>query len=353
MRGHFNTYPILAPASWLYRLGTGIRNRLYDKGLKSSVRFDIPVISIGNITAGGTGKTPHTEYLIRLLQNRLPLAVLSRGYGRRTSGFLYVREGMTSSDAGDEPCQMHRTFPDVTVAVCEDRAEGINILKADAGAVLLDDAFQHRSVTPSLNILLVNYNRNILDDRVIPAGLLRESPKGRCRADIIVMSKCPADLSVSQMEACRQRMQLREGQLMFFSTLEYSSLRQLDGGPAPELTRGTGILVATGIASPSLVKAEMDKYSDNVKLMRFADHHDFTGKDLERMLETLDAMPCPNSIMVVTEKDAARLASVSMPKKLRERTYVLPVKVRFLEDGNGNDFDKCIINHIESFNGTH
>lgn len=353
MRGHFNTYPILAPASWLYRLGTGIRNRLYDKGLKSSVCFDIPVISIGNITAGGTGKTPHTEYLIRLLQDRLPLAVLSRGYGRRTSGFLYVKDGMTSKDAGDEPYQMHRTFPGVTVAVCEDRAVGINILKADAGAILLDDAFQHRSVTPSLNILLVNYNRNILDDRVIPAGLLRESPKGRCRADIIVMSKCPADMGQTEMDACRQRMKLREGQQMFFSTLEYDALRPLDGNSGIRLAEDTGILVATGIASPALVKAEMEKYSASVKVMRFADHHDFTEKDLRNMLETLDSMPRPNNIMVVTEKDAARLASVSMPQKLRERTYVLPVKVRFLEDGSGNDFDKCIINHIGSFNGTH
>ena len=203
MNHAFKINDILRPLGWLYDLTTGIRNKMYDRGLLKSTSFSVPVISIGNITVGGTGKTPHTEYIAALIKDHFRTAILSRGYGRRTRGYILAESTATSLTIGDEPLQMHRRFPDIDLAVCENRAFGIErlIRDRDSHVILLDDAFQHRGVTPSLNILLVNYNRNILDDAMLPAGRLRENAAGRKRAHIIIVTKCPRNLSSDSMGA--------------------------------------------------------------------------------------------------------------------------------------------------------
>lgn len=349
----FSIHKALLPAAWIYGMAVRFRNLLYDKGLKSVCNAPFPTISIGNITAGGTGKTPHTEYLIRLLKNRCKTAVLSRGYGRHSKGFILASAHSTATEIGDEPFQMHRKFPDVSVAVCEDRAEGLRRLKDDAQVVLLDDAFQHRAVAPSLNILLVNYDRSILDDRLIPAGLLREDASGRTRADIIILTKCPESMTGQDMEFEARKYICKDGQQIFFTIYEYDALRPMAGGESRPLgsLSDTGVLIASGIASPAKIEQEMRRHAARTETLRFADHHDFSRKDLQRILQKLDSMPGYDNIAVITEKDAARLSYMEIDTALLSRLYVLPVRVKFLKDGQV--FDNCILKHIENFNEAH
>ncbi len=349
----FRTCAFLKPLALVYLAITSARNRRYDKGAVSSFRADFPVISIGNITAGGTGKTPHTEYLTRLLSDRYRIAVLSRGYGRRTKGYIEVSARANALQVGDEPLQMSRKFPDTTFAVCEKRAEGLQRLRQSVcpDAVILDDAFQHRAVTPSLNILLVNWNRNIMDDMVLPAGLLRESANGRRRADIIIISKCPDNLSSDQMDTERRRLQCSDRQRVFFSRMEYDELIPFDGSsPARALnsiTDRTSVIVATGIASPGAIIRELSRHAKDITPLTFSDHHNFRDRDITRIDKAVSEARHNDKIVITTEKDAARLQDMRISQELRRLIYILPVRVRLI-DGQ-SDFDNIIINHIENF----
>lgn len=347
MKPSYHIYNVLRPLGWLYGLGVGIRNYMYDKGICKSEAFNFPVISIGNITVGGTGKTPHTEYLAGLLKDKLDTAVLSRGYGRRTKGFILSDSRSCSGLIGDEPLQIKRHFPDIDVAVCEDRAKGISRLAdiCSPQVIILDDAFQHRSVKPSLNILLVNYNRNILDDALLPAGRLRESARGRRRADIIIVSKCPPQLPVSEMDRLRSMLTVTEGQQVFFTTLEYDAICHMDGQRVSP-SQDCPILAVTGIAYPEPMLQELRNSFGHVRTLTYPDHHEFSRQDLEEMENTLDSMPS-GSIIVTTAKDAARLSGMDLSHTLRERIFVLPVKPAFLLDRER--FDSIVINHVESF----
>lgn len=352
-RQPFKTCAFLKPLALVYEAVTFARNSRYDKGAASSFRADFPVISIGNITAGGTGKTPHTEYLTRLLSGRYRIAVLSRGYGRRTKGYIEVSVGANALQVGDEPLQMSRKFPDVTFAVCENRAEGLQRLthSTHPDAVILDDAFQHRAVTPSLNILLINWNRNIMDDMVLPAGLLRESASGRRRADIIIISKCPDNLSPGQMDIERKRLQCSDSQKVFFSTMEYDGLVPFDASsPARSLnsiTDRSSVIVATGIASPGPIIRELSKRTADITPLTFSDHHSFNDRDIARIGRAVNEARLSDKIVITTEKDAARLQDMHISPELRRLIYILPVRVRLI-DGQ-SDFDNIIINHIENF----
>lgn len=204
----------LTPLSWFYGLGVKLRNLLFDMEIRKSHRFNTPIISIGNITVGGTGKTPHVEYLIRLLQDHMRVAVLSRGYKRKSKGFILADNSTTMNDIGDEPFQMKQKFPKVTVAVDKNRVHGINSLtnndskKSSIDIVLLDDAFQHRQLKPGVNILLVDYHRLIIYDKLLPAGRLREPMKGKDRADIVIVTKCPKDLKPMEYRVITKAMNL-------------------------------------------------------------------------------------------------------------------------------------------------
>ena len=341
MKPSFHIYNVLRPLGWLYGLGAGIRNIMYDNRMLKSQSFSIPVISIGNITVGGTGKTPHTEYLAGLLKEKADTAVLSRGYGRRTKGFILSDTRSCSGLIGDEPLQIKRNFPDIDVAVCEDRAKGIKRLIdiCNPRVIILDDAFQHRSIKPSLNILLVNYHRNILDDAMLPAGRLRESAKGRRRADVIIVSKCPSNLPASEMDRLESMLAVSEGQQVFFTTLEYGSICHMDGrnvSPAPDCP----ILAVTGIAFPEPMIGELRTTHNLVKTLSYPDHHSFSRQDLQEMESALGSMP-PGSVIVTTAKDAARLSGMDLSDTLKEKIFVLPVKPAFLRDQDR--FDNMII----------
>lgn len=346
MNGSFRKYHILAPLALLYRTVTSVRNRFYDSGLFKSHSFPFPVISIGNITVGGTGKTPHTQYLVSLLGAGNDIAVLSRGYGRCTEGFIRADDTSDSRTIGDEPLQIHTQFPQITVAVDEDRAHGLQILSEEhtPKAVILDDAFQHRRVTPSLNILLTDWNRIILDDMVMPAGRLRESASGRKRAHVIIVTKCPSDLDNASMERIASELAVTNEQKVFFSILSYSDIVPMC--PGTHFPENGPVLALTGIAQPDQMVSHLKKTGRQVSLLRFPDHHRYDMADIRKIEATLDSMP-QGSVIVTTCKDESRLASVELPESLRKRIFILPVNVEFIRDGQ--EFDRLVTNHVESF----
>ena len=348
MKSGFKINNALRPLGWLYGLVTGIRNFLYDKGVRKSRAFDLPVISIGNITVGGTGKTPHAEYTATLLKDRYKTAVLSRGYGRHTKGFFMSDAHSDSGLIGDEPLQIKRRFPDLEVAVCSDRAEGIRRLieMCAPQVIILDDAFQHRRIKPSLNILLVNWHRNILDDAMLPAGYLRESVRGRRRADIIIVTKCPDNLDKKSMADLTQRLKVRPEQQVFFTTPQYNKPYLIDDAGQPIDLPKAPLLAVTGIASPALMQAELERQGHDVTLMAYPDHYRFTKQDITNITDRLEGMG-PDAVIVTTAKDAARLQDLNLADELRARIYILPVGVRFLRDAD--KFEKAVIQHVESY----
>ena len=353
MSASVKTYPWLLPASWLYGIGVGVRNILFDKGVLRSRCFDIPVISVGNISVGGTGKTPHVEYLIRLLRPSFKVAVLSRGYKRSTRGFVLATPNSTSLEIGDEPKQIKDKFGDVVVAVDEDRCDGIDQLLSspstrDIDVVLLDDAYQHRYVKPGLSILLTDYHRLITDDALLPAGRLREPAGGKRRADIIIVTKCPADLSSSESSRVRQALCPTVHQSLFFSCMEYQPLQPLfcgDDLPLAQVPIHLYVLLVSGIAIPTPLLAEIKKHTPHVRHLSYSDHHHFSEKDINDIQAAFDALPSPRCI-ITTEKDAARLGNAKrLSDEARRNIYQLPIRVRILE--NKQDlFDKKIKNYV-------
>ena len=330
----------LLPASWLYGAAVGLRNRLYDRGLLKVRHFDIPIISVGNITVGGTGKTPHVEYLIRLLGPQYNVAVLSRGYKRKSRGYVLASPETPMQLIGDEPWQMKQKFGQrIQVAVDANRSRGIRRLTHDEATrevqvILLDDAFQHRAVSPGLNIVLTNYHRPVDEDALLPAGRLREPAGGLRRADIVVVSKCPEDITPTECRAMRERLRLRPGQELYFSTLRYGMLRQIFGKGTRRVQdlreECVHVLLVTGIGSPQQMEQDMRRYTEYLTCLAFPDHHYFTGDDVARIQQTLASLPRPH-IIVTTEKDAARMTGLQgLNAETREQLYVLPVEVEIL-----------------------
>lgn len=340
----------LLPVSWTYGLGVWVRNEFFNYGLLHSQHYDIPVISVGNITVGGTGKTPHVEYLIHLLKERYKVAVLSRGYKRHTKGYVLANMQSTAHDIGDEPYQMKVKFPKITVAVDANRREGIQHLCQDpvtrgVNVILLDDAYQHRYVRPSLNILLVDYNRPIFSDKLLPAGRLRESMHGKRRADIVIVTKCPPDIGMQEMRSIEEKLSLEEHQSLFFTTMAYLELQPMFCGenrPLQTLRADEHIMVISGIAEPRPMIKEIQQYCPNVTHLSFGDHHDFTENDIEQINTTFESLPYPK-IAITTEKDAARLATIDgLSDTLRQCLFILPIEVRFLQ-GKAEIFNRMIL----------
>ena len=348
----------LLPLSWLYGLGVGFRNLLFEMGILKSRPYSTPVISVGNITVGGTGKTPHVEYLIRLLKDRAKVAVLSRGYKRKTSGFVLAGDDATVRTIGDEPYQMKTKFPDITVAVDKKRTRGIEKLTSgdyvkDIDVILLDDAFQHRYVKPGINILLVDYHRLIIYDKLLPAGRLREPVVSKNRADIVIVTKCPKDLRPMEFRVITKAMSLYPYQQLFFSTHEFETLRPVfPTAPNAEITQtlseslaDKNVLLLTGIASPEQMLIDLKNYAKEVTPLAFSDHHDFKKKDVDRINEAFNALPSPK-LIVTTEKDETRLKQVEgLSDEVKSRLYVLPIKIQILLDQE-NTFNQSIINYV-------
>ncbi len=343
----------LRPLSWIYGLGVRFRNMLFDYGILKSQVFDVPVISVGNITVGGTGKTPHVEYLARLLQKKMRVAVLSRGYKRKTKGFLLADDSTTASQIGDEPYQMKQKFPSLIVAVDKHRREGIEQLtKQDKqlDVVLLDDAFQHRYVKPGINILLVDYHRLIIYDALLPAGRLREPLSGKNRADIIIVTKCPKDLKPMEYRVITKAMDLFPYQHLYFTTLSYGTMyalfAQKNMRDIQKLRADEHVLLLMGIASPHQLIKDLKPLIPHLTPLSFPDHHSFSRKDIRRINETFATMPEPKCI-ITTEKDAARLKLVgnSLSEEVRQNIYVLPVEIQFMLEQE-TIFNENIIGYV-------
>lgn len=338
---------LLLPAGWIYGCVTWCRNRLFDSGILRSRSFPVPVISVGNITVGGTGKTPHTEYLIDILKDNFRLAVLSRGYGRRTKGYILAESSSDARQIGDEPMQIHSEYPDIAVAVCEDRCKGIECLMSDVApqVIILDDAFQHRKVVPSLNILLVDWNRNIMNDRLLPSGRLREPVSGRRRADMVIVTKCPPGLDDKMMDSFRKSLKLDDCRPLFFSRLVYGNPYAFAGSSQVTLKKGMSVLMVTGIARPEMLRDELERSGLIVRMLTFPDHHAYTMSDIAMISETVESMP-DDAVIVTTRKDQSRLQGMDVPGSLASRIVVMPVSVEIENDGER--FRNLIESHVRN-----
>ena len=346
-------YWCLYPLALLYGLIIHIRNKMFDWNILKSRSFHLPVICIGNISVGGTGKTPHTEYLINLLKEDFHVAVLSRGYKRKSKGFVMAKPSSTPHDIGDEPYQMAHKFVNIAVAVDADRCNGIeqltNRMKPDV--ILLDDAYQHRYVKPGFTILLIDYNRPIYTDCMLPAGRLREAASGKDRADIIIITKCPEQISAQQMSEIKDNIKPLNHQLLFFTYFQYCSLKHFMDStrelPLTSLNRDSHILLLTGIASPLPLINELKKYTEHIEPVSFADHHDFTEADMEQIETQFNNLPQRGRMIITTEKDAARLANCPvLSTNLKQQIFILPIEVKFIKD-EGELFNSKIIEYVK------
>ncbi|MBN1187771.1 MAG: tetraacyldisaccharide 4'-kinase [Bacteroidales bacterium] len=330
---------LLFPFTFLYWLVIKIRHFLYDTGIFKSISFPIPVICVGNITVGGTGKTPHIEYLIRLLKDEFKIAVLSRGYKRKTSNYIRATTKSTSEEIGDEPRQIKQKFPEIEVAVETDRVYGVKQLINDVNGlnlVLLDDAFQHRSIKPGLNILLIDYNRPILQDFILPSGRLRDCVNQRKRAEIIIISKCPVDLKEDEKKKWEDKYLTHTNQRIFFTSMAYEGLNPMFSSQKA-LTfqdikqQKISVLLFTGIANPKSLRNKLMDYATQVSLLEFPDHHTFTHTDIQKLYNRYNALKSLGKIIVTTEKDAARLLSLIKDiNQLDLPIYIAPISVEFL-----------------------
>lgn len=333
---------LLYPISKIYGMVIGIRNMMFNHGILHQHKFDIPIITVGNISMGGTGKTPHTEYIVDSLHNDYKTAVLSRGYKRKTKGFVLATPECKVDDIGDESYQIYRKFHDkgVIVAVCEDRVKGINKLRElfpELQLIVLDDAFQHRYVKPSLSVVLVEANNPPYEDSLLPYGRLREPIKALDRADVVIVTKCPEDIKPMECRIYKTHLNLFPYQKLLFSKYQYQHLVPLFpqqntniNFSLGSLSKSDTILALTGVANPRPFIKYLRTFKAKVKLKRYADHHRFTQYDFDSILHKFSTMGGQRKILITTEKDAVRLLSNSdFPEELRKNSYYIPINVTF------------------------
>ena len=345
----------LYPVSWIYGAGVWLRNQLFEWGYHQERSFDLPVICIGNITVGGTGKTPHTEYLIRLLQPNYQVAVLSRGYKRKTKGFILADEYSTVQEIGDEPFLMKMKFPKIHMAVDADRCNGIeqlcrNQVVPETDMILLDDAFQHRYVKAGLNILLIDYNRMITEDKLLPAGRMREHESAKYRAQIVIITKCPKNMTPMEYRVINNQLELHAFQQLYFTTFDYGKLRPLFNGgreyPIKSIHPSVHILLIAGIASPEPLMEELAQTKNTIHSLFFSDHHDFSMRDMETIEQKFQQLPEGKRMIITTEKDAVRMmAHPHLPDSVKPYIYVLPIEVTFLQ-GQQHMFNQNILDYV-------
>ncbi len=329
---------ILTPFSWLYGAGVWLRNTAFNLGILKQEQFDVPVVSVGNITVGGTGKTPHVEYIVDELCQKYHIGVLSRGYKRQTHGFIMARETLGPKDLGDEPYQIYHKFLGlITLAVCEDRRKGIHeMLKLDPSInlILLDDAFQHRYVKPKVNIVLVDYNRPPHTDRLLPLGTLREPFRHILKADMVIVTKCPYDISPLDMKLCSKNLDLYPSQQLYFSRIEYSYPKPVF--PVADvllenlsfLGPNDLILGLTGIANQRPFVKYLRSFNAQVKVIHYDDHHDYTRDDFKYIIKIFNELQGSKKFIVTTEKDAVRiLNNPYFPLEMRSYIYFIPIRV--------------------------
>lgn len=332
------TKVLLLPLSMLYGIITGTRNFLFHVGILKSQSFNIPIICVGNITVGGTGKTPHTELLITELKKKFRVACLSRGYKRKTSGFILADEHSSAREIGDEPMQIKKKFPDILVACDSKRVRGIQELLAlpqPPEVIILDDAFQHRYVQADKNIVLVDYNRPVYEDCLLPAGRLRENISALKRADYIIVTKCPKQMAPIEQRILSKHLKIKPYQQLFFSTLTYGKIQALSTKTEPiSLHAGSSILCVTGIAQPAPFIKYLKTFTPNITELRYPDHHSFTKKDIEHIQATFQKISNKEKYILTTEKDAVRLKACELSKELKRKIYYIPVIPEFISHEN-------------------
>lgn len=321
----------LLPLTILYGLVIAIRNFLYQKGIFKRTQFDFPIICIGNLSVGGTGKTPHIEWLIQSLQLEYRLAVLSRGYGRKTTGYLAADEWSKAEDIGDEPAQIIRKYPQIQLAVSENRVFGVPALLGDfpdTSCILMDDGFQHLAIQAGFNIVLTDYNNRFTHDWLLPSGRLREFRNGYKRADVLIVSKCPPTLSKAEQEKIIQEIQPLSHQQVIFSTMTQGECINLNGQAYP-LKPQTPVLSISSIAHAMPFETYVSKQFNMVHHFKYADHQHFTEKDVQIWLDWRDSLNNPDVRFICTEKDASKIKDLI---GYNELFHVLPVQVHFLGD---------------------
>ena len=344
----------LAPLTLLYRIVTGIRNKLFEWKILPSEEFDIPIISVGNLTVGGTGKTPHTEYLIKLLKDKHKVALLSRGYKRKTKGFQLATTDSTAKEIGDEPYQIKKKFPDIHVAVDADRRHGIHQLcestaTENTEVILLDDAFQHRYVTPGINIVLMDYNRPIYEDTLMPTGMLREPASSLYRAHVIITTKCPKDIKPIDYRIVAKNLELRPYQRLFFTAFSYGDMVAFNDPTRhralSSLSKQTHILLVTGIATAAPLVEKLRESTDRITHMEYGDHHNFSRSELHLISNTFAKIDATDRLIITTEKDAARLSTCQLDESIVDHLYILPIEVEFLQ-GQQESFNNYITDYV-------
>lgn len=353
MSEHIVLKILLSPISIIYGFIIGIRNNLYSTGVLKSSKFDIPVIGVGNLSMGGSGKTPHVEYLIRLLQPYINLGVLSRGYLRKTTGYMEVENTFTVDLTGDESLQYKLKYPDVVVSVSERRALGIPQMLSDhpnLQTIILDDAFQHLSVTPGLNILITDYKYPFFKDVLLPSGRLREWRNAYKRAQLIIVSKCPSELTEAEMKSWIEKINPMENQKVFFSTYEYGTPYYMYN-PAQKiaLDKETDAILLSGIAKPVYLEEYLKDKVNFLNVHAYEDHHNFKPHEVSLLERALHELQSPQKIIITTEKDSTRLdkhREFLQEKKLP--VFILPIKVRFLHNNTYN-FDEYIKDYLLNF----
>ncbi len=350
----------LLPLSWLYGIGVRIRNKLFDTKILKSKKYDIPVICVGNISVGGTGKTPHVEYLIQMLASKYKVAVLSRGYKRKSKGFHIVDVDSNVSQVGDEPLQIKQKYPDTLVVVDGNRRNAIEkILSIEKeerpDVILMDDGFQHRHVTPSLSILLVDSNRPVYEDKLLPAGRLREPLSGKDRANIVIVTKCSNEMQPIDFRIYENGLNLFQYQSLFFTSFDYGDIlpvfSNLDlPNYEPDELRKKHVFLVTGIASPQPMVDKLELKTYNLYTRFYPDHHFFKPSDIEDIKKELDKIDSDNKIIITTEKDATRFRELNfLDEELKKILYYIPIEVMFLGKGGKSSFNKIIYKHVRNY----
>jgi tetraacyldisaccharide 4'-kinase len=349
---------LLAPLAMLYGLVIYVRNYLFDIGILKSVSFNRAVICIGNLTVGGTGKTPHIEYLVSLLRNDFKISTLSRGYKRKTKGFLLANQQSNASQIGDEPFQIFSKFANIKVAVDEKRVRGINSLlelHPDIEVVLLDDAFQHRYVKPGLSILLVDYNNLVTKDFFLPLGTLRDSVSQLHRADIVIVTKCPVNMKPIDQRIVSKELNLYPYQNIYFTKLKYGDLRPVFSENLTEIKVERNLVThaVAGIANPTPFFDYLNQKTKLINTLALTDHYNFTEKKIKAIFEKFSIASNDKRIIVTTEKDAMRLKAFNgLPAEIKQSLYYIPIEIEFL-NGLADDFNNKIRTYVRKSKRNH
>lgn len=349
----------LYPLSIVYGSAIWLRNLLFDIKVYKQHEFNVPVISVGNLTAGGTGKTPHAEYLIGILKTKTNVAYLSRGYKRKSKGFVLAKNNSTLEDIGDEAVQIKQKFPEIPVAVCEKRVAGIekllSIKEHEIDAIILDDAFQHRHVKANINILLVDYTQQIFNDHLLPYGRLREPTRAKYRANFIIYTKCPMDMKPIEQRIIKNKLDIRPYQNLFFTTIVYGEITPAVKGLTlfSDNMRKYTVLLITGIANPAPLVDYLKPQVGQIEHQKFSDHHNYTSTEIDQIITQFQNIESSKKLIITTEKDLVRLKSVkNVPDKFFEQLYYIPIEIKFL-DRTRELFNRRILNYVTENKSNH